>query len=132
MQLVLVRHALPELVQATSGRADPPLTPHGRRWPNPCGWATKGPTRWLLLLVLMGAAPLVQAQKYMTRTGTVTFYSTSILEDIEARTDQVAAVVDVQGSQLAFAIPVKSFQFKRTLMQEHRIKCKRHFNAFFR
>ena len=30
MQLVLVRHALPELVQATSGRADPPLTPHGR------------------------------------------------------------------------------------------------------
>jgi 2,3-bisphosphoglycerate-dependent phosphoglycerate mutase len=30
VQLVLVRHALPELVQATSGRADPPLTPHGR------------------------------------------------------------------------------------------------------
>jgi probable phosphoglycerate mutase len=30
VQLVLVRHALPELVQATSGRADPPLTPRGR------------------------------------------------------------------------------------------------------
>lgn len=30
MQLVLVRHALPERVQGTSGRADPPLTPHGR------------------------------------------------------------------------------------------------------
>ncbi len=30
MQLVLVRHALPELVQGTSGTADPALTPHGR------------------------------------------------------------------------------------------------------
>ena len=31
MQLVLVRHALPELVRgASSGKADPPLTPHGR------------------------------------------------------------------------------------------------------
>lgn len=30
MQLVLVRHALPELVQGTSGRADPPLTARGR------------------------------------------------------------------------------------------------------
>ena len=30
MQLVLVRHALPELVQGASGRADPPLTPHGQ------------------------------------------------------------------------------------------------------
>jgi 2,3-bisphosphoglycerate-dependent phosphoglycerate mutase len=30
VQLVLVRHALPELVQGASGGADPPLTAHGR------------------------------------------------------------------------------------------------------
>jgi probable phosphoglycerate mutase len=30
VQLVLVRHALPERIQAASGRADPPLTEHGR------------------------------------------------------------------------------------------------------
>jgi len=30
VQLVLVRHALPERVQGTSGTADPALTPHGR------------------------------------------------------------------------------------------------------
>lgn len=74
---------------------------------------------WSLLIVMLCVAPDTQAQKYMTRTGTVTFYSTSIIEDIEARTDQVSALVDVQNSQLAFAIPIKSFQFKRTLMQEH-------------
>ena len=31
MQLVLVRHALPELVSASSGPADPPLTPTGEK-----------------------------------------------------------------------------------------------------
>jgi 2,3-bisphosphoglycerate-dependent phosphoglycerate mutase len=30
VQLVLVRHALPELVQGAAGKADPPLTGHGR------------------------------------------------------------------------------------------------------
>jgi probable phosphoglycerate mutase len=30
VQLVLVRHALPELVQGIAGKADPPLTGHGR------------------------------------------------------------------------------------------------------
>ena len=75
---------------------------------------------WGFLLVLaLGFAQRTQAQKYLTRTGVVTFYSTSIIEDIEARTDQVSALVDLQGSQLAFTIPIKSFQFKRTLMQEH-------------
>ncbi|QIL76315.1 YceI family protein [Hymenobacter sp. HDW8] len=79
----------------------------------------KNLTWWSLLIVMLCVAPDTWAQKYMTRTGTVTFYSTSIIEDIEARTEQVSAVVDVQSSQLAFAIPIKSFQFKRTLMQEH-------------
>ena len=73
----------------------------------------------LLWGLLCGGVGQVQAQRYFTRAGTVTFYSTSIIEDIEARTDQVTAIVDVPGNQLAFSIPIKSFQFKRTLMQEH-------------
>jgi hypothetical protein len=74
---------------------------------------------WPWLIVMLCMMPAAQAQKYMTRTGTVTFFSTSIIEDIEARTDQVSALLDLQNGQLAFVIPVKSFQFKRTLMQEH-------------
>ncbi|MBC6988120.1 YceI family protein [Hymenobacter jejuensis] len=70
----------------------------------------------MLLLCTISEA---EAQKYLTRNGVVTFYSTSIIEDIEARSDQMAALVDLQGSQLAFTLPIKSFQFKRTLMQEH-------------
>jgi polyisoprenoid-binding protein YceI len=63
---------------------------------------------------------VVQAQgKYMTRAGHVSFFSASILEDIEARNDKVAAVLDMAAGQMAFSVPIHEFQFKRTLMQEH-------------
>jgi hypothetical protein len=57
--------------------------------------------------------------KYMTKTGQVSFFSATPIEDIEAKTQQVAAVLDFSTGQLAFSLPVKSFVFKRTLMQEH-------------
>ena len=79
---------------------------------------------WLLgLLLWLGglAGPLgARAQaKYMTKTGVISFFSASIMEDIEARNNKVAAVLDLSTGQLAFAVPVREFQFKRTLMQEH-------------
>jgi hypothetical protein len=74
---------------------------------------------WSLLVLLLGLTSEAQAQKYLTRNGLVTFYSTSIIEDIEARSEQVGALVDLQANQIAFTIPIKSFQFARTLMQEH-------------
>ena len=73
-----------------------------------------------LLLSIAGGITSGQAQgKYMTQKGMVSFFSSSILEDIEAHTEQAAGLIDLQTQQLAFSIPIKSFQFKRTLMQEH-------------
>ena len=79
---------------------------------------------WLLgLLLWLGglAGPLsARAQgKYMTKVGLISFFSASIMEDIEARNNKVAAVVDLGTGQMAFAVPIREFQFKRTLMQEH-------------
>ena len=75
---------------------------------------------FLLLLVLLSALGRVQAQgKYTTRTGQVSFFSSAPIEDIEARNQQVAAILDLGTGQLAFAVPIKGFVFKRTLMQEH-------------
>ena len=75
----------------------------------------------LLLAVLwvlsLGAA---QAQtRYLTKTGHVSFFSATPLEDIDAHNREVAAVLDLSTGQLAFSLPVKGFIFKRTLMQEH-------------
>lgn len=74
----------------------------------------------LTVVLLLTGLTVAQAQsKYMTRTGTVIFFSATPIEDIEAKTQQVAAVLDFGSSQLAFSLLVKSFVFKRTLMQEH-------------
>ena len=83
--------------------------------------------RWALLLrgllVWLGSMTLphlgLAQGKFMTKTGHLTFFSASIMEDIEARNDKVAAVFDLSGGQLAFSVPIREFQFKRTLMQEH-------------
>ncbi|TGE27022.1 YceI family protein [Hymenobacter metallicola] len=64
--------------------------------------------------------PTAQAQgKYSTRAGLISFFSGTPLEDIEARSNQAAGVLDLSTGQVAFSVPMKSFVFKRTLMQEH-------------
>jgi polyisoprenoid-binding protein YceI len=74
---------------------------------------------WLCMALLLGVSSSASAQRYSTRTGSVSFFSVSIMEDIEAKTNQGAALLDMQTTQVAFAIPIRSFEFKRTLMQEH-------------
>ena len=70
-----------------------------------------------LLFFVLGDA--CAQSKYMTKTGRVSFFSATPIEDIEAKTQQTAAILDFGTGQLAFSIPIKSFVFKRTLMQEH-------------
>ena len=79
-----------------------------------------------LLLALLGVLgclaglPAAQAQgRYMTRAGHISFFSVSIMEDIEAHNEKVAAVVDLSSGQMAFSVPIHDFVFHRTLMQEH-------------
>ncbi|QHL86945.1 YceI family protein [Nibribacter ruber] len=78
--------------------------------------------RMLLLagaLALLGP-PGVQAQgKYMTRTGYISFFSKAPLEDIEAHNRQVVSILDTKTGELVFSVPMKAFQFKKALMQEH-------------
>ena len=73
----------------------------------------------LLSLVLLGSESAWAQTKFLTRIGRVTFFSASAIEDIEARNEEAAAVVDLAAAQLAFSIPIRAFKFKRTLMQEH-------------
>ncbi|MCB2407208.1 YceI family protein [Hymenobacter lucidus] len=74
-----------------------------------------------LFLLALSLLPLVAGaqQKYSTRAGLITFFSGTPIEDIEARSTQTAGVLDMSTGQVAFSVPMKSFQFKRTLMQEH-------------
>lgn len=71
----------------------------------------------LLLVTLVVSG--VQAQKYITKTGHIRFFSTTPMEDIEAHNRQVNAALDAQSGELVFKAMMKSFQFEKALMQEH-------------
>lgn len=57
--------------------------------------------------------------RFLTKTGVVTFFSSTPLEDIQAKTKDVASIIDTESGKIAIAISMKSFQFERKLMQEH-------------
>ena len=73
----------------------------------------------LLALFALLAQPGRAQSKFVTNAGRVDFTASGLLEDIEAHNQAAAAVLDLGTGQLAFAVPISKFVFKRTLMQEH-------------
>lgn len=73
----------------------------------------------MLVLVLVANMLGASAQKYMTRTGKVTFFSTTPVENIEAVNNEAAAAVDAATGDVVFQVPIQSFKFEKSLMQEH-------------
>jgi len=61
----------------------------------------------------------VQAQHYIGKQGTITFFSTAPLENINATNNNVTAIYDIDNRQIAFKLNIKDFIFKNALMQEH-------------
>ncbi|KOY85956.1 hypothetical protein AD998_07190 [bacterium 336/3] len=59
------------------------------------------------------------AQKYFTRTGSISFYSKAPMENIEATNKQASCVVEFSTGDVAFTVLIKGFQFEKALMQEH-------------
>lgn len=73
----------------------------------------------IIAALLLAGANGVYAQKYMTRTGKVSFYSPTPLEKIEAFNNETSSALDATSGAFVFQVPIKSFKFDRALMQEH-------------
>tara|TARA_Y100001958_G_C21039744_1_gene409754 strand:+ start:236 stop:793 length:558 start_codon:yes stop_codon:yes gene_type:complete len=58
-------------------------------------------------------------ERYITREGLISFFSSTPLEDIKAVNKQVSCVLDKSTGEFAFQLPIKGFTFKNALMQEH-------------
>jgi len=69
-----------------------------------------------LALFLMNSA---DAQRYMTRTGRITFFSSTPIENIEAINNEASSVLNAATGELVFQVPIRSFKFEKALMQEH-------------
>lgn len=58
-------------------------------------------------------------EQYLTKNGAIIFFSSTIIEDIKAENNQVLSIIDASKSKMAISILIKSFLFKKALMQEH-------------
>lgn len=62
----------------------------------------------------------VQAQDvYLSSTGTVSFFSETPVENIDATSNQVVGAVNVKTKSIFFKAKITTFAFKKALMQEH-------------
>ena len=61
----------------------------------------------------------LQAQKFLTRNGTLTFFSETPAENIEATNNQATSLMDAANGDIVFSALMKGFQFEKALMQEH-------------
>ena len=72
-----------------------------------------------LCMLLCLASLNSNAQKCYTKTGKISFFSSTALENIEASNRSVTALLDSKTGELQFTVLVKGFEFKKALMQEH-------------
>jgi len=73
----------------------------------------------VLVLGLGFVSPFVKAQKYSTEKTFVSFFSHAAIEDIKAENTKAVGVFNAANGDIAFSIPIKEFQFAKSLMQEH-------------
>jgi hypothetical protein len=72
-----------------------------------------------LLAILLFTATLANAQKYMTKGGTIKFFSETPMEKIEAVNRQVNSALDFSTGNFVFKVLIRGFEFEKALMQEH-------------
>lgn len=73
----------------------------------------------IVVSILTGSRQVLAQKFWQTGTGTIEFFSKTPIENIEARTKVGGAIVNTETGQVAFKIPIKSFKFPNSLMEEH-------------
>lgn len=75
--------------------------------------------------VFIGVAVLFISQlafgqgKYFTRNGTLSFFSKTPMENIEAKNHQASCVFNSETGEIAVSAQMKGFEFEKALMEEH-------------
>ena len=58
-------------------------------------------------------------KQYFTKTGTISFFSSTPVEDIEAINQQVTSAFENGHGKIQFSVMITAFEFEKKLMQEH-------------
>lgn len=70
------------------------------------------------LIFTVAGSSLAQT-RYIDRSGKASFFSSAPMEDIKAETNQALSVFDVKTGEIVASMLMRSFNFRKALMQEH-------------
>lgn len=73
----------------------------------------------MILLAWMATINQAGQDIYICRNARITFFSSAPIEDIKAVSASGASVFNASTGELDFSVPIHSFQFEKSLMQEH-------------
>jgi len=59
------------------------------------------------------------SQKFVAEKSQISFFSDAAIEDITAENSKASSIFNTGTSDIVFSVPIKDFQFAKTLMQEH-------------
>lgn len=72
-----------------------------------------------LIAALFLSVNCLQAQTLTFDHGKVDFYTSSILSDIEATSEDISVTLDISTGDVEISIPIESFEFEYEMMQDH-------------
>ena len=68
---------------------------------------------------LLFSSRLMAQEKFYTKSGKISFFSATSIENIDAVNKSVICLLNSKTGDLQFAVLLKGFEFKKALMQEH-------------
>lgn len=80
----------------------------------------KHPLKFYAISVLAILCLKASAQTlFSTKTGQISFFSETPIRNIEAVNNEVISMINTLTGEIGFVVPVKSFRFEKSLMEEH-------------
>ena len=68
---------------------------------------------------MLGCCSFSFSQSFKSTNSETSFFSSAPLEDIMATNKQATSLFNAGNGEVAFMVPIKGFQFRKSLMQEH-------------
>lgn len=75
--------------------------------------------RILITIFLLEVSWMVQAQIYKSENAVLSFFSSAPIEDIKAESKKGVSAVNFDTNSIYFRVAIRSFEFPKSLMQEH-------------
>src|SRR5471030_3119770 len=73
----------------------------------------------IILLAWLSITNQTSQDIYVCKNARISLYSSAPIEDIKAVSTAGASVYNASSDELDFSVPIRSFQFDKSLMQEH-------------